>query len=636
MQKLFPFTLFTLLVAGCGEDLPTFEYPPDRAEGTRAPITAPCGDPEEIRCLLPWPSSSFLKADEKTATGVRLAVEASSLPAPDDTTSLGLADGFSRVTPIAFGFIADIDPATLGKDGDNPVKLILAQHDHPRRGEIVPTRLSILPGDDGSEALLLAYPLRPLEPNADYVAVVMTDIRPKGGGYFPQTRQTLASLEVIAPKTQRDADLVSYHAPTRKALRDAGIDLLKVYELTEFTTRSGDDATKRLTAMRNAEIDAVDKGAVTIAIDKVEYPTSTAVAAIVEGRMQNLPSFLDAEGDLSLDGQGNVVEAGKREAPFRVMIPAGEGDYRFVMWGHGMGGEYDDDSFDEILGAKGVGKVGIRFYGWTGDQVIGTFASIVRMAEGTHRSTAGLMHAVSDGSAIQRAMSTLLGDLLSAPMLKGAANPLAGRRPDTSVSVWAGGSLGGTMGLVYASVDPDMHYAVLNVPGAGWSHFVPGSQTYSTVRGLLQTTWGTALDVGLALAQSQSNWDEVDGAIWADRFPDEKSVYCIQESIGDPILPNEGTAMVSVATGAVQLGSVISPIVGVDSAKDAIGTTALTQFKVSTTDALDIHGFAAKSGPAGDAAREQMTGFVQSVWDGKPTITLPSGCAGGSCDFSAK
>jgi hypothetical protein len=256
------------------------------------------------------------------------------------------------------------------------------------------------------------------------------------------------------------------------------------------------------------------------------------------------------------------------------------------------------------------------------------------MAEATHRSTAKLMQALASGAAIQRAMDTVLGDLLAGPTLDGGANPLAGRRPDGSVPVWAGGSLGGTMGLVYASVDPDMHYGVLNVPGAGWTHFIPGSVVYSTVRGLLRTTYGGDLDVGHALAMSQSNWDDVDGATWADRMPGEASAYLIQESIGDPVLPNDGTSMLSVAVGASQVGAVISPVLGVSTAPEVTGKSGLTQYKVAETDAYDVHGFAARSGPAGDAAREQITSYLKTVWEGQPKITVPAACPGGSCDFS--
>ena len=625
----------TPLLAGCGSDEDTTAFTaPDRAEGERKPLTAPCGDPDELRCLLPWPSSAHLAPDAATATGVRLHVEATSLPVDDDPRSLALADGFSRVSPLAIGFAGPITPPA-GVSSEGPVRLLLAQHDHARRGESVPLRLSSIPGEDpATETLLLGYPARPLEPGADYVAVVLDDLTLDDGARITPTRQTQVALGLVPAASQSEADLRGYHAPTRKLLADAGIDPARVLRVFDFTTRSGDDATKRLTAMRKAEIEAVAKGGITVEIDSVVYAPNPAVAAIVRGRLVGLPSFLEEDLDLSLDAAGDVVPSGTHEAPFRVMVPAGSGDYRFVMFGHGMGGDVDDSSFDQELGQNGVGKVGMRFDGWTGDDVIETFVGLNRMAEATHRSTARLLQALADGAAIQHAMGTILGELLAGPTFDGGANPLIGRKPDGSIPVWAGGSLGGTLGLVYASADPDMHHGVLNVPGAGWTHFIPGSNVYSTVRGLLRTTYGGNLDVGYALALSQSNWDEVDGAIWADQMPEEPTAYLIQESIGDPILPNEGTALLSVAVGAGQVGAVLRPTAGIETSTEILGKSGLTQYKVPTTDAYDIHGFAANGGPAGDAARQQITSYLQSVWAGQPKITVPPGCEGGSCDFT--
>jgi hypothetical protein len=631
---LFP-ALLALLVAGCGEDGPTFSAP-DRTPSDRTPLTAACDDNDALRCLLPWPSSTFTEKDASTATGLRLAVEAESLPAVDDPRSFALADGFSRVSPLMTGFTAVLDPSSFGTPGQTPVKLLLAQHDHPKRGESVPLRLTALDGEDAAlpESLLFAYPLRPLEPNADYVAVVTDDLKTASGSAPARSRGTEIALGLATPASQAEADLAAYHAPTRARLAETGIDPEHVVRVWDFTTRSGDDATHRLADMRAAAIAAVDAGEVEVVIDLVETSADPTVAAIVEGHLVGLPSFLEADSDLSLDAAGEVVAAGEREAPFYVLIPQGPGDYRFVMFGHGMGGNYNDDSFDSELSQNGVGKVGIQFYGWTDKDVIDTFVSMARMVEATHRSSARLMQAIADGSAIQRAAASVLGDALSAPILGGKPNPAVGRRPDSSVPMWAGGSLGGTMGIVYASADPDMHYGVLNVPGAAWTHFVPQSMVYDTVRGLLRPSYGGDLDVGFALAMSQSNWDAIDGAVWADRMPDEESVYLVQESIGDPVLPNVGSEMLAVATGATQVGAVLVPILGVPTAEEAAGKTGLTQFKIAGTDPYEVHGFAAGGSPAGVAARQQITAYLKSAWEGQPKISVPASCPGGNCDFS--
>jgi hypothetical protein len=105
--------------------------------------------------------------------------------------------------------------------------------------------------------------------------------------------------------------------------------------------------------------------------------------------------------------------------------------------------------------------------------------------------------------------------------------------------------------------------------------------------------------------------------------------------VGDPIVPNIGTHLMSVATGAVQVGAVLSPIHGVSTVEVAEGRTAVTQFRVpSTGTPLDIHGFAQYDSEAGKAARAQIQAFLESVYAKKPVVTVPAGCPGGNCDFS--
>ena len=627
-----------LLGVGCSSpEEPTFTAP-DREPGDRAPLTASCDAMDPMRCLLPWPSSSFTAADPQSATGIRVALDPGSLFAKDDPWSANLADGFSRVTPIVAGFEAIVSPIPPATDGLGPVRLILAQPDHPAFGSLVPLRFEVpAASNEDIESLVLGYPLAPLEPGADYVAVVMDDLPIDSGSAPAPSRAALVALGREPAGSPEEAKLAGYHAPTRAALAKAGIEPERVIRVWDFTTRSQEDATARLRAMRAAAAKAVEMGEVSVAIDSVITPPDASIALIVEGQLTNLPSFASPNLDkgLTLDADRMPVPTGSRAAPFRVLIPAGTGDYRFIMYGHGMGGSYHDDLFDRELAKNGVGKVNIEFHGWTDADVIDTFVNFTRVFIGAHHSTALLMQAVADGEAIQKAMLGPLGDALAAPEIAGQPNPAAGRRPTFDIPVWAGGSLGGTMGLVFASSAKESYAGVLNVPGAAWTHFVPTASVFNLVSALLLNPYVGNLNVLHAIAMSQGCWDDVDGAIWASELEGRGSVFLLQESMGDPVLPNPGSEMAAVVTGADQVGAVLSPIMGVSPVEVAEGHSAITQYRVPDTDELDIHGFAARDTPAGTAAREQILAFLLSVYAGKPTITVPPGCTGGSCDFSS-
>src|SRR5690606_32635098 len=145
-------------------------------------------------------------------------------------------------------------------------------------------------------------------------------------------------------------------------------------------------------------------------------------------------------------------------------------------------------------------------------------------------------------------------------------------------------------------------------------------------------TLGSSLDVSLVVAQSQTNWDYADGAIWADHR-DDRPVLLIQESVGDPILPNIGTELMATSSGAALVGAAIAPFGDLEERTVATEESAITQFRVSG-DAAAIHGFAATNTPGGEAAREQIRHFLTTARAGSAEIIVPSTCPADRCDFS--
>lgn len=632
--------LVSAFLAGCSGTAPPDFSVPDRLPGSRTPLTATCDPLDTSRCLLPWPSSTYTVADASTATGLRVHVDSAALIAADDPAAVNLADGFSRVTPLVTAFPGSIASLPTSTDGKGPLRLILAQPGAADFGTAVPLRFDVQhPADDpGTESFIFGYPLRPLAAKSDYVAVVLDELPVTGGAQLSQPHITQVALGLASPESLDEAKLAAYHAPTRAVLARAGIDPHHVLRVWDFTTRSDEDAQKRLAAMRAGALAAVAAGQVTVNVDKVEIPASGPIAMIATGHLSGLPMYLPANpgSGFTLDAKEVPMAIGTREAPFRVVVPAGSGNYRFVMFGHGTGGNYQDDTLDAELAAGGAAKVGIQFDGWTDTEVIPTFLSLVKVIQGSRYATGMLMQALADGAAVQTLLGGAIGDALAAPMIAGMPNPAAGRRPDPSHMLWAGGSLGGIMSLVAVCADSTVRYGVLNVPGAAWTHYVPKSLLFAMMAPLLDNAYQGDLNALHAVAASQGVWDEIDGAAWSSALAGRNTTFLIQESIGDPVVPNAGSEMVAVVTSAKQVGAVLVPIAaGIPQAAETTGESAITQFRVASTDPYQIHGFADTNTPAGMAAREQIAAFVSSAWAGKPTITVPASCPSASCDFSS-
>ncbi len=601
----------------------------DRDDGDRTPLGAECDPIDTDLCLLPWPSNTFTELDPSTETGLRLAVDPSSMNPSDDGSSLAAADGFSRVTSLVTVFDAPLDPDTLA----GSFHLFLAQHDHPERGHEVPLRVEVVTDEDG-RTLLSADPLEVLEAAADYVVVVTDALRYADGGAPSASPGVRVALALDRPATVEDAALAGYHAPARRLLEELEIDPEGVLRVWDFTTRSADNPRRAMVHVRAEAIAAVDTA--TVVFDSVEVENDDPnIAMIVHGHLSGMPTFLTAERfAFVLDGEGNPIAQGTTDVPFRVLIPAGTEDYRFVMYGHGTGGNEYDRAFDGDLAGLGVAKVNIRFYGWTGEDVILTFARLKNMVLGSAGAAAPLVEALAHAAAIQHAMSGVLADALSAAMIDGEPNPAAGRRPNAENVIWVGGSLGGTSGVVYASADPAMRYAVVNVPGAAWSHWVRDSYTFQFVRALVPERVYTDVDLAVGLAMGQTNLDLADGAAWTDVLANKPTAFLVQESMGDPVMPNAATEMVARTVGARHVGGVLEPIAGIQTAPEVIEASGITQFRTPDTSELDVHGFAARGTQAGVAAREQILHFLETAWAGESVIVPPSICPASGCDFS--
>ncbi|MEZ4440122.1 MAG: hypothetical protein R3B72_13580 [Polyangiaceae bacterium] len=606
------------LLMGCGGSDTEAYTAPDRARGARQPLTARCDESDALRCWLPWPSMRFLEAAD-TATGVRVSLDEAELLVDDSVTSLERADGFSLVTPWLTSF-----PGALAAARDEEVWLIDVEHEGAAP---VPVRVRHEPNDEGT--LVIADPREPLLENTEYGVVVRDALDTEDGSALAADASTRIALGLDPPASQADADLFGYYAPIRATLTDAGIEPGTVLRLSSFVTRSRAGATELLDDMRAASLAAT---ASPIQIDRVEIAPSSEIAMIVEGQLTDLPLFADEDG---YHYQGSALSVlGSHAAPFRVVVPAGSGDYRVVIFGHGTGGSFHDTAFDRDVAQVGAAKCGIQIYGWNDTEVINTFLGFKTAFRGSHKSTAWLAQAVADGAAIQQALESALGDVLAAPEIGGQANPAAGRRPDMSAPIWAGGSLGGTIGSVYAVSSPEVTHAVLNVPGAAWAQFITASSMFDLVSQFGVSSYGSELDVQLVLAMAQLNFDYVDGAIWAGDSRRASTVFLLQESIGDPILPNVGQEMLAVALDAVFVAEPLVPIADLGTTSTAVETTAITQFHVPEEDELAIHGFADRDTPAGEAARSQIRHFLTSTWAGEAEIVVPEGCSGGSCDFT--
>jgi hypothetical protein len=611
-----------------------------REAGDRTPLSDACDPLSDMHCLLPFPSNTYTVVDPSTATGLRLDVQTAELGVEDDDSFLNQANGFSRITGVTAAFDEGVDPSIASRDvapsltADGPLQVINSQVGSDHYGERMAYWIEHreVGGIGSDRSMVIGRPEVVLEGNADHVFVV-TDA---AGVSQPET--VGIALGVIDARSRADEELAAHYAPVAAFLTEQGVDLAGVVAFSEFTTRSADDATLRMHHMMSVLDEST--GDLGVVFDSLSFNSDERVAFIARGHLTNAPNFLDDAGYLVLDDDGLPTVTGETDIEFRIAVPAGDDDYKVTLYGHGTGGDVTDSSFDADMCEYGIAKLNLRFDGWTGTDFVATLANFNAYMEGSAHSTAGLLQSMAGATVLVTALEGELGDALSADTLAGEPNPAAGRRPRTDEVMWMGGSLGGTLGAVIVAADSRLQTAVLNVPGAGWSHMIPYSLLYeSGVGAALEEAYGGPLDVHLAMVISQGAWDDVDGAVWADEALAVGGSFLLQESIGDPVLPNLGTNLLANSLGAIQLEPVLDPIHGMPSTTETVDSgAALEQFKVPETGVYDVHGFAARDTIAAEAALEQILNFANDAWDGITPMSHPELCTtdgiDGTCDFT--
>ena len=607
----------------------------DREAGVREPVTRSCDAGDELRCHLPWPSSAHMVTDDQTQTGLRLNVDGTELPIDDAGLAwLNRADGFSRATGVAAGFEETLFVSAETPSDNDHLFVFNVEPDHPRYGTVEPYFTELVDASNVTReaTLLVGRPVGVLAADAEHLVVVLDTI----GNTTEVPRGTQVALGLLEPESEEEALVQGYHAPHVAFLEDQGIALESVVRVWDFTTRSNQDTTSRMHSMMATLDDAVD--GLEVEIDSVSTTADPRVAAIVRGRLTGAPSFLEDERLVLVGDQPQVT--GTEDIEFRVSLPAGDPDVPFKvgLYGHGTGGNVSDSSFDEDMAGQDIAKLNLRFDGWTDEDFVLTLASFSAFFEGSERSTAGLMQSIAGGTVLLTALDGVLAEALADIEIDGQRY---GRSPRTDKVVWVGGSLGGTLGGVIVAADERLQVAVLNVPGAGWTHLIPHSLLYDVALGsVMEELYGDELDVQLAILMGQTCWDDVDGAVWADEALAAGGSFLLQEVMDDPVLPNLGTDILAAALGARQFSPALKTIDHLEQTSDVVTEGAtLEQFRVP--EGLGVyqhHGFAARSTPAGEAALEQILEFLEHAWEGDTPMSRPDICLeqgiDGTCDFS--
>lgn len=541
------FVVGALAIVGCGNDTDTNPTPPEKLEITEGcnPIAA------SADCMLPYPSD-FFRADEKVSINEAAWLELDGKKV--DMLALHRPDGFSVGSPILALLGAPIDDAPLvfwtdadtdrSTTPDSPTLLVDAETGEPvlHFAELDARSL------DPLRKALIIRPLVRLEPSHRYVVGIRGLSTPEGEAIDPpagfkslrdEAGKAHPSLEAISPRYESDIFPV---------LEAAGFERDGLQLAWDFTTRSEEDATGDMFAIREDMLARLDEGPPGVNVRSVEPDVNEHIARRIDLTIQ-VPLYVSSiEPGATLNGSPPVA-TDTVEVPVTVWIPPsvanrkpGSPPARLLQFGHGFFGDrYESDDFPAAFADEhGFVVVAADWWGMAANDrgfVAGELASnpgnTLVFTDRVHQAMANFMALAAAAQ----------GPIAELPELEVGGEPAY----DPSHLYFYGISNGHILGGTYLALSPNVERAALCVGGANLGLMLFRARPFLPFLALLQAQLSDPVDQQKFGALAQSVFDRIDPMTYApyvlehplEGSPDRR--IAMQLGIGDADVPNIGT-----------------------------------------------------------------------------------------------
>lgn len=530
-------------------------------------------------CMLPFPSDHFTVADDRSATGLRLAIDAAATPVNAEGVSVdpdewNRNDGFSSASPILV-VLPGLDPARsglapitdIGASLEEGAPIVLLDAD---TGERVPYFAELDAGPTGAtpsertaappvadeETALIIRPAQSLTHGHRHV-VALRDLLDADGSPIPPSE----GFRAYRDRLDSGIDQVEERRGTMEVvfadLAEAGVAREDLTMAWDFTVRSTEDATGRLLAMRDDAFGDLGDDAPEFVVDPVDTSDAPAGARVVTGRY-TVPNYLTADGgpgEVLNNGSGpdGIPERnGSREARFICVVPTDATEaHGAVLFGHGLLGGAEE--------VRSVGDLAVPLLDVT---VCGT--DWIGMSSDDLGSILGMLGDFSDFRIIPDRLQQAhlqflyLGRLLVHP--EGLASDPAFAREgggpvlDGSVQ-YVGASQGGVLGGATSAVTTDWDRAALVVPAQNYSLLLDRSVDFDEFAEAVATSYPDPVDRQVLLALAQQLWDRGENNgysqnLTTDPLPGtEPTDVLILASFGDHQVANVATDMLARTAG---------------------------------------------------------------------------------------
>ncbi|MCW5893211.1 MAG: hypothetical protein KIT14_22070 [bacterium] len=529
--------------------------------GLALPADDGCDFLVEERCVLPFPSSQFLRPDPTTPTGLRLAYPADALPANVtgkhiDPTDWNTLDGFSpgpvimtlfpdtgRAVDLEASGVAFHTSFARSLDAGHPT--VLATADGTRVVHFAELDANTA---DVTRRAFIIRPGQRLDDATHYVVGIRRLVDTQGTPITPRLafralRDGAADAELTAACGSACAARIAARRPAMEAtfasLAAAGVARTDLVLAWDFTTASTTALTGWMVAVRDQ---AFALGTPSFTVTSVDdgpggLGRSATIFRRVEGTFQ-APLFMtaDAPGSrLNLVG-GVPRQNGYATVPFMVDIPHwvlnGGGTprpARPTLWGHGLLGTRSQiGSLSQLANAFGFVIGGVDMQGMSNPDLpaivdlIADYSKFHRIPERLHQGF--LNHLL-----LARLMRDPVAGLGTHPAFR-FGSPAVSIIDSTEV-YYSGGSQGGIFGGAIMGIAEEFDRGFLAVPAANYSTLLHRSIDFDPYLALTRGNYPDRLDEQLILALAQQLWDRAE--------PQGYLPHILPGTLSDPPVPHK-------------------------------------------------------------------------------------------------
>lgn len=527
-------------------------------------------------CAVPFPSNFWAVDDAASPTGLRLSVSNDilrdelfeQLPIEEGISPEGIftgSSGFSAASAALFelGGVPDID--TLPKDGGSAVQAF-----NLNTGERLPLRAQISPyalSDKVSEPVptLEIYP-RTRWPFGETTLVVVTkelSVDMAAGDF----EDALGNAQPGTPEAGYLNELAGH-------IQQSGIALSDVRSATLFTTRTRGEVVDPIRTLVDRAYDTPQQ----VRNLDVQYKyLNSDTHALVTGELQLMNYRLKGgEGAVDFD-----ASPATQWTTFRLTLPsaAKKGQVPVALYAHGLGGSKSMDSLVTSMNADlGMATLSIDFPNH-GDRAErdggGVFENLT-----TTRITTQIGMVNQNAIDFAAAHSALINSLSELDIARPASffnwwgiGSDGVPDLDTSRVMMQGTSLGGVLGMAYASLSPDLDAGLFQVTGSGITSILADSILWDSQFSGLVPPAANGAEALLMKTAIQHALDHGDPINYVDliRYPEsprEERPTLILAGAGDAVVNNDATIATANLLDLPLVGQKLFDMPGIEQADD--------------------------------------------------------------------